>query len=149
MKLHRFDLAADVLHFPMDGSELLLKLREHFEELLLGNHSHWSFLAQQLHIIVLDQRIGEQLVGGLLEGGLRLLAVAALDLDVEHLALPHARNPCNAERLERTLDRLSLRIEDAEFQRDNDPSLHDVRASPAIWCESAPWQVAPPRTFAT
>src|SRR5215472_14289929 len=86
----------------------------------------------QLHIIVLDQGVGEELVGGRLEGCLRLLAVAAFDLDVEHLALPHARNSRDAERLEGTFDRLSLGIEDAGLQRDGDASLHRDRRALAV-----------------
>src|SRR5271166_3471326 len=79
----------------------------------------------QLHIIILDQVIGEKLVGGLLERRLRLLAVTAIQFDVEHLALAHARNAGDAQRPERALDRLPLGIEDAGLQSDNDTSLHD------------------------
>src|SRR5204862_6928626 len=79
---------------------------------------------QELHIIVLDQRIGEQAVGRLLERGLRLLAVAAVELYVEHLALADAYHAGNAEGFERTLDRLALRIEHARFERHGDTGLH-------------------------
>ncbi len=41
--------------------------------------------------------------------------VRALDLDVEHLALPHAGHARDPERLQRPLDRLALRIENAEI----------------------------------
>src|SRR5215831_1765757 len=78
----------------------------------------------QLDLVILDQRIRQQLVGRLLERGLRLLAVAAFKLDVEHLALAHAGDAVHAQRLERTLDRFALRIENAGFERDGDASLH-------------------------
>src|SRR5271165_85948 len=91
----------------------------------------------EIHIIILDQGIGEKLVGGLLERGFGTLAIAPGDLDVEDLALAHARNPLDAQRLERALDRLSLGIEDAGFQSDNDPRFHDIHPSPAK-CSRAP-----------
>src|SRR5262245_35165556 len=78
----------------------------------------------ELNLVILDQGIGEELVGRLLERGLRRLAVAALDLDVEHLALPHARHAGDAKRLERALDRLALGIEDAGLEGDGNARLH-------------------------
>src|SRR5262245_6212673 len=83
----------------------------------------------QLDLVVLDQGIREQLVGRLLERCFRLLAVAAFELDVEHLALAHAGDAVHAERLEGTLDRLALRIENAGFERDGDASLHLLSSS--------------------
>src|SRR5690606_34097488 len=62
--------------------------------------------------------------------------VAAGKLDVEHLALPDAGDAIDAERLQRALDGLALRIEDAGFQRDGDArfhrrsALHQHRAGP-------------------
>src|ERR1051325_8533363 len=73
-----------------------------------------------LDVVILDQGIGQKLVGCLLERSLRRLAVASLDLDVEHLALAHTRHAGDAERLERTLDRLALGIEDSGFEGDGD-----------------------------
>src|SRR5262249_21138757 len=92
----------------------------------------------QLDLVVLDQCIREQLVGRLLERGFRLLTVAAFELDVEHLALAHAGDAVHTQRLEGTLDRLALRIENAGFERDGDASLHVVvlDASNSIWPES-------------
>src|SRR5712691_817803 len=78
----------------------------------------------QLHIIILDQRIGEELVGRLLERDLGLSAVAAFDLDVEDLALAHADDAVHAEGFQRPLDGLALRIENAGFERDGDASFH-------------------------
>src|SRR5271166_1992424 len=93
----------------------------------------------QLHIIILDQVIGEKLVGGLLERRLRLLAVTAIQFDVEHLALAHARNAGDAQRPERALDRLPLGIEDAGLQSDNDTSLHDdLRMNPLRYGANRP-----------
>src|SRR4029078_10935828 len=42
---------------------------------------------QHLNAVVLDHRVGEELVGGILERRLDPRPVGALDLDVEHLAL--------------------------------------------------------------
>ena len=53
-----------------------------------------------------------------------LAASPSVELDVEHLALAHARDARNAERLQRALDRLALRIEHAGFQRDGDAGFH-------------------------
>src|SRR5262245_22769037 len=88
--------------------------------------SHGVTSAQQLHIIIFDHRIGEELVGCLLKRGLRLLAVGRVDLDVEHLALAHAGHAGDAERLERALDRLALRIEDAGLEGHGNTGLHAV-----------------------
>src|SRR5262249_13852601 len=91
-------------------------------------------LSQQLHIIVLDHRIGEELVGRLLECGFRLLAVGRFDLDVEHLALAHAGHARDAERPERALDRLALRVEDAGLEGYGDAGLHGVLMRSAAGC---------------
>ncbi len=53
-------------------------------------------------------------------------------LDVEHLALPHARDARDAERLQRALDRLPLRIEHAILQRDSDAGFHRVVLDPQM-----------------
>src|SRR5262249_56034694 len=90
----------------------------------------------ELDLIILDQGIGQELVGRLLERGLRRLAVAPLDLDVEHLALAHARHAGDAERLERALDRLALGIEDAGFEGDGDARLHGLALRVSIWGDS-------------
>src|SRR5205085_84872 len=90
----------------------------------------------ELHIIILDQGIGEKLVGGLLEGGGGMLAVGPLNLDVEDLARAHAGDTHDPERLQRPLDRLALRVEDAGFQRDDDAGLHRASSSrppPVTW----------------
>src|SRR5262245_43378722 len=94
-----------------------------------------------INSIILDQDVGEQLVGGLLERRLGLLAAASLDLDVEHLALAHARHAGDPERFERTLDRLALGIEDTGFERDGDARFHAIPifligTPPSIWPES-------------
>src|SRR5262245_22574950 len=92
--------------------------------------------------IVLDQGVGEELVGGLLQRGLGLLAAAPLDLDVEHLALAHARHAGDPKRFERTLDGLALGIEDTGFERDGNARFHAIPSSfligtpPSIWPES-------------
>src|SRR5258707_14991115 len=77
-----------------------------------------------LDAIMLDRRAGEQLLGRVLEGGFGAALVRARDLDVEHLALAHAGDAADAERFERALDRLALRIEDAGLEGDGDARFH-------------------------
>ena len=59
-----------------------------------------------------------------LEQGLGLGAIAALDFDVEHLALAHAGDPGQPERAQRAFDGLALRVENAGFQGDGDTGFH-------------------------
>src|SRR5258705_3728895 len=77
-----------------------------------------------LDAIILDHRVGEQLLGRLLEGGFGAALVRTHDLDVEHLALAHAGDAADAKRFERALDRLALRIEDAGLEGDGDARFH-------------------------
>src|ERR1700682_4985200 len=65
-----------------------------------------AFSSGHLDPIILDHRVGQQLVGGLSEQRFSLPAVAALQLDVEHLALADAGHALYAERSQRPLDRL-------------------------------------------
>src|SRR5579871_2779133 len=74
--------------------------------------------------VILDHRVGEQLFGRSLERTLGAGAVLALDLDVEHFALPHAGDAADAERFQRALDRLALRIQNPRFQGDGDAGFH-------------------------
>src|SRR6516165_1304823 len=80
--------------------------------------------SQHLDLIILDDHVGEKLVGRLLERGLGARLIGAVDLDIEHLALPHARDAGDAERLERTFDRLALRVEHARLEGDGDTGFH-------------------------
>src|SRR5258707_14617147 len=77
-----------------------------------------------LDAIILDHRVGEELLGRLPEGGFGAALVRADDLDVEHLALAHAGDAADAERFEGALDRLALRIEDAGLEGDGDARFH-------------------------
>src|SRR5262249_27303688 len=79
---------------------------------------------QHLDLVVLDDDVGEELVGGLLERRLGAGRIRAVDLDVEHLALPHAGDARDAERLERAFDRLALGIEHAGLEGDGDAGFH-------------------------
>src|SRR5829696_7863781 len=78
----------------------------------------------QLDAIVLDHRVGEEPFAGVLQRALGLALVGGVELDVEDLALAHARDALDAERLERSLDRLPLRVEDAGFEGDGDTRFH-------------------------
>src|SRR5215218_8554054 len=55
----------------------------------------------QLDAIVLDHRVGEEPFAGVLQRALGLALVGGVELDVEDLALAHAGDALDAERLER------------------------------------------------
>src|SRR5262249_27010938 len=66
-----------------------------------------SFIsADELHIIVFDHGVRQQLFGGFPEPRFGAGPVAAIDLDVEDFALAHARDAVDAKRFQRSLDRL-------------------------------------------
>src|SRR5262245_57968482 len=75
-------------------------------------------------MIILDHSVREQFLGRLPERRLGAGAIAAVELDVEHLALAHAGDAADAERFQRALDGLALRVEDARLERDGDARLH-------------------------
>ena len=79
--------------------------------------------------IILDHRVGEELLAHRLEPRLRVGGIGKLD--VEDLALTHRIHAGEAERAERALDRQTLRIENAVFQRDEDARLH--APLPDLW----------------
>src|SRR5215831_17845610 len=81
-------------------------------------------LGLHLDCIILDHGVREQPVGGVLQRRLGLRAIGARKLDIEHLALTHARDAIDTERFQRAFDGLALRIENAGFQRDGDACLH-------------------------
>src|SRR5262249_13659934 len=84
-----------------------------------------SFIStNQLHIVTFDHGVRQQLLRGLAEPRLGRSAVAVGDFDIEDLALAHAGDAIDAERLQRPLDRLSLGIEDAGFQPHSDLGFH-------------------------
>ena len=89
-----------------------------------GEDEDGGFHPSHVHLVILDHGIGQQLVGGLLEQRLGLGLVAALDLDVEHLALAHAGHALQAKRAQRAFDGLALRVENAGFQGDGDAGFH-------------------------
>src|SRR5690606_27621117 len=69
---------------------------------------------------VLDHGVAQHLrrgAPGLLE---HLLGDLALDLELEALALPHRREPGEAEPRQRTGDRLALGVQDLRFRHDLD-----------------------------
>src|SRR5215218_7402799 len=78
----------------------------------------------QLDAIVLDHRVGEEPLAGVLQRALGLALVGGIELDVEDLALAHAGDALDAERPQGSLDRLPLRVEDAGFQGDGDARFH-------------------------
>src|ERR1043166_4589392 len=104
--------------------------------LMPGKTTTAAFMApaslQHLDLVVLDDDVGEELVGRLFERRLGARPIDAVALDVEHLALAHAGDAGNAERPERALDRLALRIEHARLEGDGDAGFHrEVSLPPA------------------
>src|SRR5688500_17626036 len=81
-------------------------------------------ISRDLASVVLDYRIGEKALAGLLQRRLGLALVGGVKLDVEHLALAHAGDALDAERFQRALDSLALRIEHAALQGDGDAGFH-------------------------
>src|ERR1700736_4078744 len=96
--------------------------------LMPGKTTTAAFMAsdssQHLDLVVLDDDVGEELVGRLLERCLGARRIDAVELDVEHLALAHAGDAGNAERLERAFDRLALGVEHARLEGDGDAGFH-------------------------
>src|SRR5258708_4689453 len=88
-------------------------------------------------MIILDHRIGEELVAHRLQRGFGLRGVSLGELDVENLALAHAGHAGETEGGERALDCLALRIEHARFERDGDPRLH-ARGVSGYWTSTGP-----------
>src|SRR6185437_10695835 len=72
-------------------------------------------LANDLHLVRLDQRVREQPFAHLLHLRLGRRRVRRLDLEVDHLADPRVPH-LEAEVAERRADRLPLRIEDARLR---------------------------------
>src|SRR5271167_1137775 len=81
---------------------------------------------RHLDPVILDYGVGEEFFRGGLERGLGAGAVSAFDLDIEDLALAHAGDSAHAERSQRPLDGLALRVEDAGFQSDRDTGSHNL-----------------------
>ena len=74
-----------------------------------------------LDLEVLDQRVGEQLLAELGE------PLGVLGLELDHAPDPHVLDALEAERRQRPLDRLALRVEDALLGPDQDPGLVATR----------------------
>src|SRR4029079_7930478 len=87
-------------------------------------NSSLGSLSRHLDAVIFDHRVGKEFFRRVLERRLRAGAVGALDLDIEDLALTHTGNAGNAERAQRALDRLALRVENAGLQRDSDTGFH-------------------------
>ena len=76
----------------------------------------------QLDLVGLDQRVREQLLAELGE------PLGALGLKLDHAADPDVLDALEAERRQRPLDRLALRVEDALLRPDQDPGLQNRRS---------------------
>ena len=89
-----------------------------------GENDDGRFHLRHLDPVILDDGIGEELFRGIFQRRLGAGAVRALDFDVEYLALADAGDAADAERSQGALDGLTLRVEDAGFQRDGDAGFH-------------------------
>ena len=76
--------------------------------------------SSELHLEVLDQRVGEQLLAEVVE----LARVVGLQLDQP--PDPDVVHALEAERRQRPLDRLPLRVEDALLRPNQDLGLHSL-----------------------
>ena len=76
--------------------------------------------SQGLNLVVLDQGIGEQLLAELRQ------ALGVLGLELDHAAHVDMLDPLEAERRQRPLDRLALRVEDPLLGPDQDPGLQKL-----------------------
>src|SRR5580692_12679918 len=91
---------------------------------IAGCESESSRKSNHVDAIILDHRVGEELLASRFERRFRPRRIAARELDVEDLALTHACDPFYAERTQRALDRLALRIENPVLQSDGDARFH-------------------------
>ncbi len=69
-----------------------------------------------LHPVILDHRVGEQFSHAAFSAASRAGFVGPVEFDVEQLALPDAGDPVDAQRLQRALDGLALRVKHAVFR---------------------------------
>src|SRR5690606_38048966 len=81
--------------------------------------------AVQLDGIVLDHRVGEQLLAHGLDRGARLFGIALRQLELDDLALAHVVHSGEAEGGERVLDRLALGVENTALQGDVNACFHE------------------------
>ena len=87
---------------------------------------HAVGLVSDLDAIALDDRIGQQLVGGFRRERARLVRYAALDLELEVLALPDVLHRRVAERVQRVGDGCALRIEHRRLESDEHTRTHQT-----------------------
>ena len=88
-----------------------------------GELEHSPDHSVDLDLEVLDQRVGEQLLAELRE------PLGVLRLELDHAADPHVLDALEAERRQRPLDRLALRVEDPLLGPDQDPRPAPLEAS--------------------
>src|SRR5262245_34428553 len=98
--------------------------------------------------MVLDHRVGEQLVGELGEQPARLLRARGVELDLEQLALPHRADGGVAEARAGLPDRLALRVEHVGLERHVHERLHGVLLASARSKIASTWRSAWPRSKA-
>src|SRR5690606_9908404 len=88
-----------------------------------GRRTTAAFTSANLHLVVLDHRVCEQLFAHRLDVILGLGGVRAFEFDLEHLALPDRSDAGEIKRRKRAFNRLSLWVENAVLQRDGNACL--------------------------
>src|SRR5690606_24080448 len=85
-------------------------------------------------LVVLDERIGEQLLAELVEPR------RILGLELHQAPHPHVAHPAEPKRRERPFDRLALRIEDAFLRTNQNARFHSTKVAtrPASENDAAP-----------
>ena len=78
--------------------------------------------SQLLYLVVLDQRVGQELLAELVE------AVGALGLQLDHPPDPNVLDALEPERGQGPLDSLALGIQDALFGPDQNPGPQKLRS---------------------
>src|SRR4029079_10062452 len=85
-----------------------------------GDGRAMDILLGNVDAVVLDHRVGEELLAHLIDAG-PLVARGVLELELDELAEPDALHLVEAEMAEAALDRLAGGIEHAGLQRHEDP----------------------------
>src|SRR6187200_2634756 len=90
-------------------------------------------LSGECYGIILDHRIRQQLLAHGFQVGFSLGLVGAVQHHVEDLALAHRADAGKAERAERALDCLALRVEHAGLESNGYAGLDHGLSFPGLW----------------
>src|SRR5205085_2708346 len=85
---------------------------------------HLSLVGLKRYFVLLDHGVGEQPLAHFFEARTRFRLIALVQIDIDHLALAYFTDRAETEVVQRVADRLSLRIKNAIFQRNEDARFH-------------------------